>query len=227
MTHRQNRAPLLLIELMISIFLFAASAAAVVQIFAAAEKLSTRARNRFQAATMLQTAADAYIAADGDPEQTAALLDKVWNSPEAASSARSSSQSDHTAPETPSSAQTTHDDSAGDQTAQQTPSSAQSTHNDSVSDQTAQQTPSSAQGTDDDFAGDEISGETLTFYFDKDWNTTVSSDSASFLVVIRFQPDKENPRLGSAAVTISDADGGVLLTQTVTQYQAARTEVSP
>ena len=73
MTHRQNRAPLLLIELMISIFLFAASAAAVVQIFAAAEKLSTRARNRFQAATMLQTAADAYIAADGDPEQTAAL----------------------------------------------------------------------------------------------------------------------------------------------------------
>ena len=98
MTHRQNRAPLLLIELMM--------------IFAAAEKLSTRARNRFQAATMLQTAADAYIAADGDPEQTAALLDKVWNSPEAASSARSSSQSDHTAPETPSSAQTTHDDSA-------------------------------------------------------------------------------------------------------------------
>ena len=80
---------------------------------------------------------------------------------------------------------------------------------------------------DDDFAGDEISGETLTFYFDKDWNTTVSSDNASFLVVIRFQSDKENPRLGSAAVTISDADGGELLTQTVTQYQAARTEVSP
>ena len=156
---------------------------------------------------MLQTAADAYIAADGDPEQTAALLDKVWNSPEAASSARSSSQSDHTAPETPSSAQTTHDDSAGDQT--------------------AQQTPSSAQGADGDSAGDEISGETLTFYFDKDWNTTVSSDNASFLVVIRFQSDKENPRLGSAAVTISDADGGELLTQTVTQYQAARTEVSP
>lgn len=207
MTHRQNRAPLLLIELMISIFLFAASAIAVVQIFAAAEKLSARARNRSQSAAILQTAANAYFAADGDPEQTASLLGEVWNSPEAASSARSSSQSGHTAPKTPSSAQSTHDNSAGDQT--------------------AQQTPSSAQGTDDDFAGDEISGETLTFYFDKDWNTTVSSDSASFLVVIRFQPDKENPRLGSAAVTISDADGGVLLTQTVTQYQAARTEVSP
>lgn len=207
MTHRQNRAPLLLIELMISIFLFAASAIAVVQIFAAAEKLSARARNRSQSAAILQTAADAYFAADGDPEQTASLLGEVWNSPEAASSARSSSQSGHTAPKTPSSAQSTHDNSAGDQT--------------------AQQTPSSAQGTDDDFAGDEISGETLTFYFDKDWNTTVSSDNASFLVVIRFQSDKENPRLGSAAVTISDADGGVLLTQTVTQYQAARTEVSP
>ena len=207
MTHRQNRAPLLLIELMISIFLFAASAIAVVQIFAAAEKLSARARNRSQSAAILQTAAKAYFAADGDPEQTASLLGEVWNSPEAASSARSSSQSDHTAPETPSSAQTTHDDSAGDQT--------------------AQQTPSSAHGADGDSARDEISGETLTFYFDKDWNTTVSSDNASFLVVIRFQSDKENPRLGSAAVTISDADGGVLLTQTVTQYQAARTEVSP
>ena len=207
MTHRQNRAPLLLIELMISIFLFAASAIAVVQIFAAAEKLSARARNRSQSAAILQTAADAYFAADGDPEQTASLLGEVWNSPEAASSARSSSQSGHTAPKTPSSAQSTHDDSAGDQT--------------------AQQTPSSAQGADGDSAGDEISGETLTFYFDKDWNTTVSSDNASFLVVIRFQSDKENPRLGSAAVTISDADGGVLLTQTVTQYQAARTEVSP
>lgn len=207
MTHRQNRAPLLLIELMISIFLFAASAIAVVQIFAAAEKLSARARNRSQSAAILQTAADAYFAADGDPEQTASLLGEVWNSPEAASSARSSSQSGHTAPKTPSSAQSTHDNSAGDQT--------------------AQQTPSSAQGADGDSAGDEISGETLTFYFDKDWNTTVSSDNASFLVVIRFQSDKENPRLGSAAVTISDADGGVLLTQTVTQYQAARTEVSP
>lgn len=207
MTHRQNRAPLLLIELMISIFLFAASAIAVVQIFAAAEKLSARARNRSQSAAILQTAANAYFAADGDPEQTASLLGEVWNSPEAASSARSSSQSGHTAPKTPSSAQSTHDNSAGDQT--------------------AQQTPSSAQGADGDSAGDEISGETLTFYFDKDWNTTVSSDSASFLVVIRFQSDKENPRLGSAAVTISDADGGVLLTQTVTQYQAARTEVSP
>ena len=207
MTHRQNRAPLLLIELMISIFLFAASAIAVVQIFAAAEKLSARARNRSQSAAILQTAAKAYFAADGDPEQTASLLGEVWNSPEAASSARSSSQSDHTAPETPSSAQTTHDDSAGDQT--------------------AQQTPSSAHGADGDSARDEISGETLTFYFDKDWNTTVSSDNASFLVVIRFQSDKENPRLGSAAVTISDADGGELLTQTVTQYQAARTEVSP
>ena len=207
MTHRQNRAPLLLIELMISIFLFAASAIAVVQIFAAAEKLSARARNRSQSAAILQTAADAYFAADGDPEQTASLLGEVWNSPEAASSARSSSQSGHTAPKTPSSAQSTHDNSAGDQT--------------------AQQTPSSAQGADGDSAGDEISGETLTFYFDKDWNTTVSSDNASFLVVIRFQSDKENPRLGSAAVTISDADGGELLTQTVTQYQAARTEVSP
>ena len=207
MTHRQNRAPLLLIELMISIFLFAASAIAVVQIFAAAEKLSARARNRSQSAAILQTAANAYFAADGDPEQTASLLGEVWNSPEAASSARSSSQSGHTAPKTPSSAQSTHDNSAGDQT--------------------AQQTPSSAQGADGDSAGDEISGETLTFYFDKDWNTTVSSDNASFLVVIRFQSDKENPRLGSAAVTISDADGGELLTQTVTQYQAARTEVSP
>lgn len=207
MTHRQNRAPLLLIELMISIFLFAASAIAVVQIFAAAEKLSARARNRSQSAAILQTAADAYFAADGDPEQTASLLGEVWNSPEAASSARSSSQSGHTAPKTPSSAQSTHDNSAGDQT--------------------AQQTPSSAQGADGDSAGDEISGETLTFYFDKDWNTTVSSDNASFLVVIRFQSDKENPRLGSAAVTISDVNGGELLTQTVTQYQAARTEVSP
>lgn len=161
MTHRQNHAPLLLIELMISIFLFAASAVALVQIFAAADKISTRARNRSQAATMLQTAAGAYFAADGDPTQTAALLGKVWDSPEAVS------------------------------------------------------------------AGGQTSGETLTFYFDEDWNSTGSSDSAAFLLVIRFQPDKEKPQPGSAAVTISDTDGDELLTQTVTQYEATRTEVSP